>query len=176
MAVLCFPIPLLHDAVVSFLSPQTDRRPQGFLRLSNVFLCRSLFFHVSMFLAALVHVPLFLPGFSPSRSVASCPILFSFLSFFLPSTSVSSARLLLRDRSTPKYRLLVVALCSPHLDHIILKSEGTARLLSMRARSRRGESGRKYIKKKKGREQERGKRCHPQPSQRDECTLTKSPL
>lgn len=166
--------------------PFCHRRQTEDHRVSSVFLTSSSAILSRFTLAcSLVNLPmflflslLFLPVFSPSRSVASCPILFSFLSFFLPSTSVSSARLLLRDRSTPKYRLLAVALCSPHLDHIILKSEGTARLLSMRACSRRGESGRKNIlkKKKNGREQERGKRCHPQPSQRDECSLTKSPL
>lgn len=87
MAVLCFPIPLLHNAVVSFLSPQTDRRPQGFLRLSNVFLCHSLLFHVSMFLGELAHVSLFIPPFSPwFFSLALCCLLshFIFLSLLFP--------------------------------------------------------------------------------------------
>lgn len=87
MAVLCFPIPLLRDAAVSFLSPQTDRRPQGFLRLPDVFLCRSLSFHVSMFLAALARVPLFIPPFSPWLfSLALCCLLshFIFLSLLFP--------------------------------------------------------------------------------------------
>lgn len=170
MALLCFPIPLLHGAVVPFVTVERlDHRVSFF---QHVFCPSSLLFYVfSPYFTPLLLFP------SLRLSLALCCLLSYFifcslsLSAALSFTSSSSALCcsgIAPDHSTSKYRLLTVALCSPHLDHVILKSGGTALLFSLSACSqRRGE---------KKTAQERGKRCHPQPSQRDECTLTKSPL
>lgn len=168
MALLCFPIPLLHGAVVPFVT--VERLDHRVSSSQHVFCPGSLL---------LVVQPLILLLFFPwlQLSFAVCCLLSHFifcslsLSAALSFTSSSSALCcsgIAPDHSASKYRLLTVGLCSPHLDHVILKSGGTALLFSMSACLwRRGE---------KKTEQERGKRCHPQPSQRDECTLTKSPL
>lgn len=187
MAVLCFPIPLLHqDGLVPFLAVerQTITRGLSFLLHLSFILTLSCLFSTLLLSLLRSYISLLLP-FSFVLFPSSCSLLhfvaFCLLLFSAPSLSLSvslsrsasppSSQLscsgIVPDHSTSKYLLLTVALCSPHLGHVILKSEGTALLFSMSACSR---------KRKRDREQERGKRCHPQQSQRDECTLTKSPL
>lgn len=169
MAVLCFPIPLLHqDSLVPFLTVERQKitaSPSPYISLSFS-LSLVLFLHFcSLFctLTSLFHSPFLLsyfPAFPLSctllPSVSSCALFLPRSVFLARSASPSSSQLscsgIVRDHSTSKYLLLTVALCSPHLDHVILKSEGTALLFSMSACSRWRE---------KDQEQEEGKAMSP---------------
>lgn len=180
VAVLCFPIPLLHQGgLVSFLTVERQRItgfPSSYIFHSHSLLS---YFHTLALSFAPSHL-FFIPfvfclifSLLLSHFVAFCLILFSALPLCLSGPlwphllPLSSAAL--GSSLTIRHQNIYSSLlpCSPHLDHVILKSEGTALLFSMSACS---------WKRKRDWEQERGKRCHPQQSQRDECTLTKSPL
>lgn len=106
-----------------------------FYSLLSYFLCT---------LTSLFHSPSLLSNFLAFRSllhsVAFRLFLFSALSLSLlslrsasPPSSQLSCSGIVPDHSTSKYLLLTVALCSPHLDHVILKSEGTTLQISMSA-------------------------------------------
>lgn len=137
----------------------------------------SYFCHFSLYLAAFIsHIPLFSSSYFLVCAL-SCTLLPSVSFCFLLSLSLflyhfwPALLLLLPLSSAALWLFLIiqhhVALCSPHLDHIILKSEGTALLFQW---------GLVRCLEEKNGSRRRKKRCHPQPSQRDECTLTKPPL
>ena len=98
-------------------------------------------------LTSLFNSPSFLSNFprfcALLHSIAFCLFLFSTLSLSLglslfcslcfTSFSQLSCSGIVPDHSTSKCLLLTAALCSPHLDHVIFKSEGTALLFSMSA-------------------------------------------
>lgn len=141
-SVFQFPCSIRTALFLSF-SLWKDRRSQGFLLLTSFSFSLVLFLHYgSLFctLTSLFHSPSLLSyfvAFTLSCSLLPSVFLFSLSLSLTRSASPPSSQLscsgIVPDHSTSKYLLLTVALCSPHLDHVILKSEGTALLFSMRA-------------------------------------------
>lgn len=140
MAVLCFPIPLLHqDGLVPFLT--VERQQTTGFPSCYIFTLSCL---ISCALSHLSFIPLLFCLWMFSLALCCLPSLpvFCSLSLFLsllslrsasPPSSQLSCSGIVPDHSTSKYLLLTVALCSPHLDHVILKSEGTTLQISMSA-------------------------------------------
>lgn len=143
-----FQFPCSIRPALFLFSLQRDRRSQGFLILTSLSFSLSLvlFQHFSSLfchLTSLFHSPSLLSYFLVSALSCALQSTFCFLLlvFLVRSASPPSSQLscsgIVPDHWTSKYLLLMVALCSPHLDHVILKSEGTALLFSMSACSQR---------------------------------------
>lgn len=163
MALLCLSIPLLHDGVVPFVTVERQKTTGFPSSISSFTLNLSCFM---------------LPVFKSS----SIRLLFLFFSQLLLSLSLSLSGLL-SFTSFFSAQLLWdcawsfdIKISSPHCCpmfhssrpcNIKVRGDGPAVFNECLFAAAGG---------KKDREQETGKRCHPQPSQRDEFTLTKSPL